>query len=108
MNTLGDRLPIRSRRRRLYSPPTVSRSGHFFVVVAHPSRAHRHTRTMTEDAGRLRVASALEATGAYDGPLDLDLGNLAASDPSPIDPDVFGRKPSDVATAAARVAPCRS
>ena len=56
---------------------------------------------MTEDAGRLRVASALEATGAYDGPLDLDLGNLAASDPSPIDPDVFGRKPSDVATAAA-------
>ena len=56
---------------------------------------------MTEDAGRLRVASALEATGAYDGPLDLDLGNLAASDPSPFDPDVFGRKPSDVATAAA-------
>ena len=26
---------------------------------------------MTEDAGRLRVASALEATGAYDGPVDL-------------------------------------
>ena len=33
---------------------------------------------MTEDAGRC-VASALEATGAYDGPVDLDLGNLAAS-----------------------------
>lgn len=56
---------------------------------------------MTEDAGRLRVASALEATGAYDGPVDLDLGNLAASDPSPVDPDVFGRAPSDSATAAA-------
>ena len=56
---------------------------------------------MTEDAGRLRVASALEATGAYDGPVDLDLGNLAASDPAPVDPDVFGRTPSDSATAAA-------
>ena len=56
---------------------------------------------MTEDAGRLRVASALEATGAYDGPVDLDLGNLAASDPAPVDPDVFGRAPSDSATAAA-------
>ena len=41
-----------------------------------------------EDGGvaRMRIASALEATGAYDGPLDLDLGNLCCSDPSPIDP----------------------
>ena len=45
---------------------------------------------MTEDAGRMRVASALEATGAFEGPLDLDLGNLTASDPSPIDPSEFG------------------
>ena len=43
-----------------------------------------------EDGGRMRVASALEAVNAYEGPLDVDLGNLAVCDPAPIDPDEFG------------------
>ena len=53
-----------------------------------------------EDGGRLRVASALEAVGAYEGPLDVDLGNLCVSDPAPIDPSVFGTKGGAKATEA--------
>jgi len=41
--------------------------------------------------GRLRISSALEATGAFAGPLDIDVGNLTANDPSPIDPAAFGK-----------------
>lgn len=48
----------------------------------------------------MRVASALEATGAFEGPLDLDLGNLTASDPSPIDPSEFGTDGGAGSTAA--------
>ena len=44
VNTLGDRLPIRSRRRRLYSPPTVSRSGHFVAPSSHIHHARTDTR----------------------------------------------------------------
>lgn len=53
-----------------------------------------------EDGGRLRVASALEAVGAYEGPLEVDLGNLCVSDPAPIDPDVFGTAGGAKATEA--------
>jgi regulator of ribosome biosynthesis len=59
---------------------------------------------MTEtDAGaaRLRVASALEATDAYDGPLELDLGNLLACDPAPIDPEAYAGGDADAKTAVA-------
>ena len=44
-----------------------------------------------DDAGRMRVASALEAVEAYQGPVDVDLGNLCVADPSPLDPAVFGK-----------------
>ena len=71
---------------------------HLGLNAAHPppNRKHRahsqrpHATMAAEDGGRLRVSSALEAVGAYAGPLDVDLGNLCASDPAPIDPEVFG------------------
>ena len=44
---------------------------------------------MATDDGRVRVASALEATGAWEGPLDVDLGNLLVSDAAPLDPATF-------------------
>jgi regulator of ribosome biosynthesis len=44
---------------------------------------------MATDDGRMRVASALEATGAWQGPLDVDLGNLLVSDTAPLDPATF-------------------
>jgi regulator of ribosome biosynthesis len=44
---------------------------------------------MATDDGRMRVASALEATGAWKGPLDVDLGNLLVSDTAPLDPATF-------------------
>jgi regulator of ribosome biosynthesis len=44
---------------------------------------------MATDDGRVRVASALEATGAWKGPLDVDLGNLLVSDAAPLDPATF-------------------
>jgi regulator of ribosome biosynthesis len=54
-----------------------------------------------DDAGRVRIASALEATGAFEGPLDVDLGNLTACDASPLDPAAFPSSGGASATEAA-------
>ena len=54
-----------------------------------------------DDAGRVRIASALEATGAFEGPLDVDLGNLTACDASPLDPGAFPSSGGASATEAA-------
>ena len=54
-----------------------------------------------DDAGRVRIASALEATGAFEGPLELDLGNLTACDASPLDPAAFPSSGGASATEAA-------
>ena len=56
---------------------------------------------MATDDGRMRVASALEATGAWQGPLDVDLGNLLVSDTAPLDPATFAADDGGVESTAA-------
>ncbi len=55
----------------------------------------------TEGAAQMRIASALEATGAWEGPLDLDMGNLTACDNAPLDPKEFNKDTGGVKSTSA-------
>ena len=69
------------------------------VRYNHPTAAS--PQSMSDDAGRLRVPSATEATGAYAGELELDLGNLLACDARGPDPNALQVSASRPAAAAA-------
>lgn len=56
-----------------------------------PRHKPEHLMATTDDPARMRVASALEATNAWEGPVEIDLGNLLVCDNAPLDPKEFNK-----------------